>query len=306
MRLRTWTALWTLYLVWGSTYLGIKVMVETMPPFLSAGARFALAGLLLATVLTLRRQSLRVTRRELAACAALGAALLTFGVGVVTVAETRIDSSVAAIIASSVPLQVVLLRFLSRQRIARTTLAGVAVGLAGVALVVVPAGGGDSSLGGLAIMLCASISWSLGSFFSHRAPLPRNPFVSTVWEMLAAAVFLLVLGLAAGEAGDVRPEAFSGRSLAAFAYLAVAGSLVGFSAYVWLLHHVPISKVVTHQYVNPLVAVLLGAAFLSERLSWTALLGATLIVGSVFAVVRRETALPGEEGAREPALEPAA
>ena len=306
MRLRTWTALWTLYLVWGSTYLGIKVMVETMPPFLSAGARFALAGLLLVAVLALRGQSLRVTRRELAACAALGAALLTFGVGVVTVAETRIDSSVAAIIASSVPLQVVLLRFLSRQRIARTTLAGVAVGLAGVALVVVPAGGGDSSLGGLAIMLCASISWSLGSFFSHRAPLPENPFVSTVWEMLAAAVFLMVLGVAAGEAGDVRPEAFSGRSLAAFAYLAVAGSLVGFSAYVWLLHHVPISKVVTHQYVNPLVAVLLGAAFLSERLSWTALLGATLIVGSVFAVVRRETALPGEDGAREPALEPAA
>jgi drug/metabolite transporter (DMT)-like permease len=160
-----------------------------MPPFLSAGARFALAGLLLATVLTLRGQSLRVTRRELAACAALGAALLDVGVGVVTVAETRIDSSVAAIIASAVPLQVVLLRFLSRQRIARTTLAGVAVGLAGVALVVVLAGGGGSSLGGLAIMLCASISWSLGSFFSHRAPLPRNPFVSTVWEMLAAALF---------------------------------------------------------------------------------------------------------------------
>src|SRR3972149_5039535 len=103
MRLRTWTALWTLYLVWGSTYLGIKVVVETMPPFLSAGARFALAGLPLATVLALRGQSLRVTRRELAACAALGAALLTFGVGVVTVAETPIDSSVAGVIASAPP-----------------------------------------------------------------------------------------------------------------------------------------------------------------------------------------------------------
>ena len=300
MRLRTWTALWTLYLVWGSTYLGIKVMVETMPPFLSTGARFAAAGLLLAAVLALRGRSLRVTRRELAACAALGAALLTFGVGVVTVAETRIDSSVAAIIAGSVPLQVVLLRLLSRQRIAGTTLASVVVGLAGVALIVVPAGGSGSTLGGLAIMLAATISWSLGSFFSSRAPLPRDPFVSTVWEMLAAAVFLTVLGLAAGEAGDIRPEAFSHRSLAALAYLAVAGSLVGFSAYVWLLHNVPISKVVTHQYVNPLVAVLLGAAFLSERLSWTALLGAMLIVGSVFAVVRRETGVPSEP------LEPAA
>ncbi len=300
MRLRTWTALWTLYLVWGSTYLGIKVMVETMPPFLSTGARFALAGLLLAAVLALRGRSLRVTRRELAACAALGAALLTFGVGVVTVAETRIDSSVAAIIAGSVPLQVVILRFLSRQRIARATLASVVVGLAGVALIVVPAGGSGSTLGGLAIMIAATVSWSLGSFFSHRAPLPRDPFVATVWEMLAAAVFLTVLGLASGEAGDVRPEAFSHRSLAALAYLAVAGSLIGFSAYVWLLQNVPISKVVTHQYVNPLVAVLLGAAFLSERLSWTALLGALLIVGSVFAVVRRETGGPNEP------LEPAA
>ena len=180
MRLRTWTALWTLYLVWGSTYLGIKVMVETMPPFLSTGARFAFAGLLLAAVLALRGRSLRVTRRELAACAALGAALLTFGVGVVTVAETRIDSSVAAIIAGSVPLQVALLRLLSRQRIATTTLASVMVGLAGVALIVVPAGGSGSTLGGLAIMLAATISWSLGSFFSGRAPLPRDPFVATV------------------------------------------------------------------------------------------------------------------------------
>ncbi len=300
MRLRTWTALWTLYLLWGSTYLGIKVMVETMPPFLSTGTRFALAGLVLAAVLALRGRSLRVTRRELAACAALGAALLTFGVGVVTVAETRIDSSVAAIIAGSVPLQVVILRFLSRQRIARATLASVVVGLAGVALIVVPAGGSGSTLGGLAIMIAATVSWSLGSFFSHRAPLPRDPFVATVWEMLAAAVFLTVLGLASGEAGDARPEAFSHRSLAALAYLAVAGSLIGFSAYVWLLQNVPISKVVTHQYVNPLVAVLLGAAFLSERLSWTALLGALLIVGSVFAVVRRETGGPSEP------LEPAA
>ena len=299
MKLRTWTALWTIYLVWGSTYLGIKVMVRTMPAFLSAGLRFGLAGAILATVLALRGRSLRVSRRELAASAAMGATLLTFGVGVVTLAETRIASSVAAIIASSVPLQVVLLRSLARERVSRATLAGVVAGLCGVALVVVPASGGGSSLTGLLIMLSASVSWSLGSFFSRRLPLPADPFVATVWEMLAAGLFLGVLGLAAGEAADVHPAAFSGASLGAFAYLVVAGSLVGFSAYVWLLHHVPISKVVTHQYVNPVVAVLLGAAFLSEKLAWTTLLGAVLIVGSVFAVVRQET-VP----AAEPALEP--
>jgi drug/metabolite transporter (DMT)-like permease len=299
VKLRTWTALWTIYLVWGSTYLGIKVMVRTMPAFLSAGLRFGLAGAILAAVLALRGRSLRVSRRELAASAAMGATLLTFGVGVVTLAETRIASSVAAIIASSVPLQVVLLRSLARERVSRATLAGVVAGLCGVALVVVPASGGGSSLTGLLIMLSASVSWSLGSFFSRRLPLPADPFVATAWEMLAAGLFLGVLGLAAGEAADVHPAAFSGASLGAFAYLVVAGSLVGFSAYVWLLHHVPISKVVTHQYVNPVVAVLLGAAFLSEKLAWTTLLGAVLIVGSVFAVVRQET-VP----AAEPALEP--
>jgi len=299
VKLRTWTALWTIYLVWGSTYLGIKVMVRTMPAFLSAGLRFGLAGAILATVLALRGRSLRVSRRELAASAAMGATLLTFGVGVVTLAETRIASSVAAIIASSVPLQVVLLRSLARERVSRATLAGVVAGLCGVALVVVPASGGGSSLTGLLIMLSASVSWSLGSFFSRRLPLPADPFVATAWEMLAAGLFLGVLGLAAGEAADLHPAAFSGASLGAFAYLVVAGSLVGFSAYVWLLHHVPISKVVTHQYVNPVVAVLLGAAFLSEKLAWTTLLGAVLIVGSVFAVVRQET-VP----AAEPALEP--
>lgn len=299
MKLRTWTALWTVYLVWGSTYLGIKVMVETMPAFLSAGLRFGLAGAILATALALRGRSLRVSRRELAASAAMGAMLLTFGVGVVTLAETRIASGVAAIIASSVPLQVVLLRSLARERVPQATLAGVAAGLCGVALVVVPGGSGGSSLTGLLIMLSASVSWSLGSYFSRRLPLPADPFVATAWEMLAAGLFLGVLGVAAGEAGDLHPAAFSGASLGAFAYLVVAGSLVGFSAYVWLLHNVPISKVVTHQYVNPVVAVLLGAAFLSEKLAWTTALGAVLIVGSVFAVVRQET-VP----AAEPALEP--
>ena len=172
------TALWTVYLVWGSTYLAIKLSVETLPAFLSAGGRFLLAGTLLALILVLSGRSIRVTRRELASSALLGLSLLALGVGMVTIAETRIDSSVAAMIAGSVPLQVILLRTLARDRVALATRLSVLVGLAGLALVVIPGGEGASSAIGLAMALAASISWSLGSFFAHRLALPKDGFVA--------------------------------------------------------------------------------------------------------------------------------
>jgi drug/metabolite transporter (DMT)-like permease len=302
--LRLWTALWIVYLVWGSTYLAIRVMVRTMPPLLAGGLRFVLAGALLAGVLALRGQSLRARPRELGASALLGAMLLTGGVGVVTVAETDIASSLAAIIASSVPLQVILLRTAVGDRPSRTTLASVVVGLAGVALVVAPGGGAEATAIGLALMIFATVSWSVGSFVSPRLPTPRDPFVATAYEMLFGGALLLVLGAAVGEVGDVDAGALSGESLAAFAYLVVAGSLVAFSAYVWLLHNAPISKVVSHQYVNPIVAVVLGALVLGEELTATTLVGALLIVGSVFAVVRREGAEREPARPERPAGEP--
>jgi drug/metabolite transporter (DMT)-like permease len=282
------TALWTVYLVWGSTYVAIKISVRTLPAFLSAGSRFLLAGGLLALILVLRRRSIRVSRRELASAALLGLSLLTLGVGVVTLAETRIDSSVAAMIAGSVPLQVILLRTLARERVALATRLSVLVGLIGLGLVVVPGGEGASSMVGLALMIGASVSWSLGSFFGRRLPLPQDGFVATAWEMLSAGVFLLVLGAATGELGEVDPAAFSFESVAAWLYLGVVGSLVGFTAYAWLLRNAPISKVVTHQYVNPLIAVVLGAFLLGEEITITTAVGAALIVGSVFVAVRRE------------------
>jgi drug/metabolite transporter (DMT)-like permease len=282
------TALWTVYLVWGSTYVAIKLSVRTLPAFLSAGSRFLLAGMLLALILTLRGRSLRVTRRELGASALLGLSLLSLGVGMVTLAETRIDSSIAAMIAGSVPLQVILLRTLARERIALATRLSVLVGLAGLALVVIPSGGGGSNAIGLAIAVVATISWSLGSFFGHRLPLPRDGFVATAWQMLSAGVFLLVLGVATGEPWTMDSAGFSFESIAALFYLGVVGTLIGFTAYAWLLRNAPISKVVTHQYVNPLVAIVLGAVLLDEQLTLATGIGAALIVGSVFVAVRQE------------------
>jgi drug/metabolite transporter (DMT)-like permease len=287
---KVWTALWIVYLVWGSTYFAIKVSVRTLPPLLSAGSRFMLAGLLLATILTLRRTSLRVSLREAGAAIGVGVALLTLGVGVVTLAETRIDSSVAAMIAGSVPLQVIVWRTLARDHVAAATKLSAIVGLGGLLLIIVPSGvdGGSTAIG-LALMLGASLSWSLGSFVSRGLPLPRNPFVATAYEMLGGGAVLVLGALALGEGGDLDRAAISSGSLAAWLYLTVFGSLVAFTAYAWLLRNAPISQVVTHQYVNPLVAIALGSLLLGETLDTATAIGAVVVIGAVFATVRSES-----------------
>ncbi len=289
-RAEIWAALAIVYVVWGSTYVGIKLAVRTQPPVLTAGTRFLVAAALLALVLAVLRRPLRVTRQEAIGASALGIMLLGAGVGMVHVAEQRIDSGVAAMIAGSVPLQVVVWRTLAGDRVQRGTAVAACVGLLGLALIVVPGGfGGGSSAVGLLIMLAASLSWSRGSFISHRLTLPRDPFVATVIEMLAGGLVLLILGSALGEWSDVTRDALQPGPIAAWAYLAVAGSMIGFTAYAWLLRVAPISQVVTHQYVNPLVAVVLGAAILGERPTAFTAVGAVLIVGAVIVTVSRES-----------------
>src|SRR5262245_3641550 len=307
-RLQLWGALGTIYFVWGSTYVAIKVSVETLPPFLSAGLRFVAAALILAAILAFARRRIRAPVREIVAAAGLGVMLLALGVGVVTSAETRIDASLAGLIVGSVPLQVLALRALAGESIASATRAAALVGLVGLALVVVPTGaGGGSTLLGVALMLGATASWSFGSFVSGRLPLPRDPFAATIWEMLGGAAALLVLGTIAGEWRDVDVASVSTSSALAWAYLVVAGSLVGFTAYAWLLRHAPISQVVTHQYVNPLVAVALGALLLGERLTPATAVGAVLVIVAVFVTVRRESLPAGGElerpvATRKPAI----
>lgn len=290
-RWKIWIALLVIYVVWGSTYLAIKIAVRAQPPLLSAGTRFITAGLLLAAVLAATRRSLRISRGELASSLLLGVALLAGGVGVVTVAETRIDSSVAAMIAGSVPLQIVIWRSIARERVAQATRLAAAVGLVGLALIVVPSGrSGGSTAVGLALMVGASVSWSTGSFVSRRLRLPPDPFVATVYEMLGGGIVLVALGLVLGE--GVHRDDLAASPLLAWLYLAVVGSLIGFTAYAWLLRCAPISQVVTHQYVNPLVAVTLGALLLGERLTATTLAGAGVVVAAVFVTVRHETRPP--------------
>src|SRR3954465_6450192 len=286
---RFWTALWIVYIVWGSTYLAIKITVRTMPALLSAGLRFMLAGFVLAAILAVRRTSLRVEWRQAGAAAGLGIALLGCGVGVVTLAETRIDSSVAAMIAGSVPLQVIIWRTIAREQIAAATRLSAVVGLAGLALIVIPTGlSGGSQAVGLAMMLGASMAWSTGSFFSSRLALPSNTFVATSYEMLGGGAVLVVAALAFGEGGELA-SGVSAASFAAWLYLALFGSLVAFTAYAWLLQSAPISQVVTHQYVNPLVAIVLGAVVLGETFDATTIAGGLIVIAAVFATIRSES-----------------
>jgi drug/metabolite transporter (DMT)-like permease len=283
-----WIALVIVYVVWGSTYFGIKIAVDTIPPLLAAGSRFLTAALLLGAILAWRGTSLRITRAELRASAIAGGLLLALGVGLVHVAETRIDSSVAAMIAGTVPLQIIGWRLLARDDPARATRLSTVGGLVGLILVVAPGLGAGSTALGLAIMISASFSWTTGSFLSKRIPLPRDPFVATAWEMALGGAFLMVGALAFGEYGEIGSDTFALDSVLAWIYLVVMGSLVGFSAYAWLLRVAPISLVVTHQYVNPLVAIALGMAFLGERPSPWALAGAALVIGSVYVAIRAE------------------
>src|SRR3954471_19574414 len=288
-----WLCLGIVYVVWGSTYLAIRVAVETMPPLLMGAARFTTAGLLLYAVARARgAPSVRsLSRAQVAACWIVGSLLAAGGGnGVVNVAEQYIPSSLAALVISSVPLWVAVMRRVTGDPVPRLTLASVAVGFGGVDLLLLP--GGTTHLGkpiGFVLVVFAAFSWALGSFSSRRLPLPPNALLSTAVQMFAGGLTLLVAGLAFGETSDVHPDRFSTDSLLAFAYLILIGSLVAYTAYVWLLQNAPISKVATYAYVNPVIAIFLGWAILSENVTATMLVGAVVIVCSVAATVRRET-----------------
>jgi len=311
-----WLNLLVVYLVWGSTYLAIRVAVETLPPFLSAGMRFASVGVVVLLVLGLQGglQRLRTGRRELASAALVGALLLLFGNGFVMLAERDVASSLAALMIASEPLWVVVLRVVNGERPSPVALGGVVLGFVGVAVLVLPEGGSSNAvLLGSLILLVASVSWAIGSYYSKRLPLPRDLYVSSGYQQLAGGLLLLLAGTLTGEPQRFDPSAVTIESLLAMGYLAVFGSLLAFTSYSWLLQHAPISKVSTYAYVNPVVAVALGWLILQETITPTLLIGATIIVAAVVIITRSEReparAEPREaavEGPPEPATRPAA
>lgn len=310
--IRVWVALAAVYVVWGSTYLGIAIAIRTLPPLTSGGLRFVTAALVLGTVLLVRAVPFRMRWREFCGAALVGLLLLAGGNGMVAVAEQHISSGLAALLVASTPLCLIVLRVVVRDRPHLLTLAGVLVGFAGVAFLSLGGGGGASGSGlGIAVVLLGSLSWAVGSFLSPRIPMPGNPFVASTVEMAVGGLALLVMGLVNGE--RLHPGAVSAQSWAALAYLVVAGSLIGFTSYIWLLGHAPISLVSTYAYVNPVVAVILGAVVLAEPVTTTMLVAGALIVAGVALVVSTErrgtparSPSPGAGSERLPEPEPTA
>ena len=300
---KVWSALGVVYVVWGSTYLGIRYVVESIPPMLSGGIRFALAGFVLAAFLLVRRgrAALSATRRQYANAAGVGLLLLLGGNGGVTLAQDAgLPSGLAALLIAAIPLWVVLLRMLGRDRPAGRTLVGVAIGLLGLAVLLRPdARPEDVSIGPALLLICSGLLWAIGSYLATRIDLPRDPLVTSVAEMAAGATGLFVVAALRQESVVLDEVQLS--SVVALGYLVVFGSLVAFTAYSWLLGVAPVSKVSTYAYVNPVVAVLLGALFVGEVITTTAVIGGALTLLAVAVVVSEE----GRRRRTEPLAVPA-
>lgn len=297
MRARLLIAFAAVYLVWGSTYLAIRFAVQTLPPLMMAGARFVIAGAIL-LAWTRARRGVGPTRTDWTTGLVTGALLLLGGNGAVVWAEQQVPSGLAALLVAVVPLWMVLLDWLQPggRRPPALVFAGVALGLAGLALLVGPdAMRADHDAVrplGVLVLMFGSLSWAAGSLYTQRAPKPSSGTAGSGTQMLAGGACLLLAALVAGEPARLDLAHASARSLLAFAYLVTFGSLVGFTAYIYLLGHTTAARAATYAYVNPVVAVLLGWAFAQEPVTVRTLLAAAVILGGVAIITVARDARP--------------
>lgn len=281
-------ALASVYLIWGSTYLGIRWAIETLPPFLMASTRFFVAGTLLYGLARWRGGE-KPQHVHWRSAALTGALMILGGNGGVTWAEQRVPSGLAALLIGTVPLWIVVVNWLvfDGTRPNRRMTLGLATGVAGLALLIGPAdliGGSAVDPLGAGVVLLAALCWATGSLVSRRAPLPASPLLGTGMQMLMGGLLLVVAGTLTGEWAQLDLAGVSLRSALAVAYLAVFGTLIGFTSYIWLLRHTTPARAASYAYVNPVVAVLLGWAFAGEALSARVLLASGIIVGSVVMI----------------------
>lgn len=277
-----------IYVIWGSTYLAIRVAIQTMPPFCMAGVRFVVAGALLYAWMRWRGTPPPQSRHWLAATP-VGALLLVGGNGGLVWAEQRVPSGLSAILLGMIPLWLVLLDSLRPRGPALTPrmTAGLLTGLAGIAVLVGPAhlwGSSRMDLAGASALMASAFCWAVGSLYSRTARLPDSPFLAAAMQMLTGGALLLVLG-GLFERGQLHWCSISFPSVAAVLYLVVFGSLLGFTAYIWLLHVVPTSRVATYGYVNPMVAVFLGWSLGGESVSVRELLATVIIISAVMLIL---------------------
>ncbi len=275
------------YLIWGSTYLAIRFTVETLPPFFFAGLRFFIAGVILYLFARFRLKEPAPQKAHWRTAAIVGAFLLLGGNGFVVKAEQTIPSGLAALLVATVPLWMVLLQWLwmKDKKPSNLILGGIAIGLLGVWCLVthdfLHFDSENIDLRGLLFLLAAPLSWSIGSVYSRKAPQAESPFLGTGMQMIVGGIFLMIVGAGLGELGLIRASDMSLKSILSFFYLIGFGSLIGYTAYIWLLKNVGIVKTSTYAFVNPVVAVFLGWAFAGEALNAQTFVGALLIIAAV-------------------------
>ncbi len=286
-----------LYIIWGSTYLGILLAIESMPPLLMAGVRFFLAGVIMYGI-ALWQGAPKSSFAEWRTALIVGACLLFFGNGSVTLAEQWVPSGLASLLVATVPIYIALLAWLtgSAPRPRPLVMLGLAGGFVGVGILVGPAiaappGAGSNHAGlGMLILLFGSLMWSVGSLYSRRASNSSSPFLSSAQTMLCGGGLMIIAGLGSGEARGFHFSQVTAVSLGAFVYLVLIGAVVGYTSFIFLLRHCDPSKVATYAYVNPVVAVLLGAFFADETLSLRTVVAAAVIIGSVALVITTQQA----------------
>jgi drug/metabolite transporter (DMT)-like permease len=283
-----WVALGTVYVIWGTTYLGIRITNETLPPLLAAGTRFVIAGAVLFAVSTRRRdaESDPIGRPQWLAALLVGTGLIAFGNGSVVLAERTVPSGTVALIFALVPLWIALWdRFAGHRQLPGRVAIGILLGFTGAALLVNDARLADVPVSGLLLAISASMSWAAGSLFARGARLPHRPLVGNAMVMMAGGSISLVWGIARGELTLIDPERFSAASLLAFGYLVVFGSWIAFTAYVWLLRNARTSLVATYAWVTPMLAVYLGHLIADETLRSRSLIAGGVVLVAVALTV---------------------
>jgi drug/metabolite transporter (DMT)-like permease len=311
-----WTAILILYVVWGSTYLAIRVAVESIPPFVMGAVRFAIAGLVtLAAVAIARHDTVAwPTRRELRDCAIVGTCLMFGGMGLVSWAEQTVPSGIAGVLVAMMPVWVAIYgRAFFRERLPALAVVGIAVGMAGVVILVGQGVALDRSLDplGVAALIVSPLAWAAGATFAaNRARLPTDPFIATGLQMLSGSIVLAAAAVLSGELAAFRPAAVTLDGVLATGYLTVVGSLVAFTAFAWVIRHAPLPLVATYAFVNPVIAVFLGWLLLHEAVGPVQLAAGGVIVAGVALIIvarsRMSGAIPDEAAEEETRPRPAA
>jgi drug/metabolite transporter (DMT)-like permease len=307
-RLGAWAALLVVWLVWGSTYIALRVGDESIPPFAMAAVRYLVAAAILLPIASRTGgRELRAADRpglaEWAGMAVVGTMLVAFGNGALTYAEQTVQPGLAALLVATVPVWMVLAdRVINRRPIPRFGWLALVAGLAGVCILARPHGHGQ--IGPILIVLGGSLSWGTGSVLAGRLPAPARPLLGSAMEMLSGGTVLVLLAAVTGELGRIHPSQVSGRSLLALLYLIGPGSLLGMTCYVIALRRLPTAIVSTYAYVNPVVAVGLGILLLGERLTAVTLLGGGAVLACVALLLlganRPDPPRPDEEAGAEP------